>query len=71
MGDPGVRIPVLLDTGGGQYLSYLYDGIEPWAPFPIHVVIDQEGVIRYLDFQNDPPALRAVVDGLLAGESGR
>ena len=71
VGDPGVRLPVLFDTGGDLYRSYFYDGIEPWAPFPIHVVIDREGVIRYLAFQNDPPAMRAVIDGLLGEESGR
>jgi hypothetical protein len=38
---------------------------EPWAPYPLQVVIDQGGVIRYLAQTHDPPAVRAVIDRLL------
>lgn len=68
VGDAGVTLPVLLDVGGDSYRGYPIGSGDPYAPFPLQVVIDEEGVIRYLAFQHDPTALRAVVDGLLAAE---
>ena len=68
VGDTGLQLPVLFDPGGVHYRSYPFGIDDPYAPFPVHVVIDQQGVIRYLAFQNDVTSLRAVVDGLLAGE---
>lgn len=65
VGDVGVELPVLLDVGGVNYRGYPPDAGEAFGPFPVQVVIDQRGVIRYLAFQNDPTALRAVVDELL------
>ena len=67
VGDPGVGLPVLFDTGGDLYQTYFYERVEPWAPFPVQVVIDQDGLIQYVSFQNDPAALRSVVDSLIEG----
>jgi hypothetical protein len=59
-----VRLPCLLDQSG------VYDAYErpddAFAPFPMQVVVDGAGVIRYASGQNDADALRAVIDGLLA-----
>ena len=68
VGDSGVDLPVLLDPDGENYRSYPFGSEDPYAPFPVQVVIDQQGVIRHLSFQNDPTALRVVVDELLAAE---
>ena len=35
------------------------------APFPLHVVIDGDGVIRHLSVEADPDAIAAVLEGLL------
>lgn len=64
LGDNGVRLLNLLDPGGSIYRSY--GGIpDAYAPFPLQVVVDQEGVIRYLSGQNDTAAVRAAIDLLL------
>ena len=68
VGDAGVDLPVLLDPGGFNYRSYPFGSEDPYGPFPVQVVIDQQGIIRHLSFQNDPTALRAVVERLLADE---
>ena len=39
---------------------------EAYAPFPVHVIIDQQGIIRYLAYQYDADAIRRTIDGLLA-----
>ncbi len=59
-------LPSLLDAEEPyrRYLPEVPDG-EPWAPYPLQVVIDQGGVIRYLAQTHDPPAVRAVIDRLL------
>ena len=66
----GLSLPSLLEAEGPyrRYLTEVPDG-EPWAPYPLQVVIDQEGVIRYLAQRHDPPAVRAVVDALLSASS--
>lgn len=64
LGDNGVTLLNLLDSGGAAYNSY--GGIpDAYAPFPVQVVVDQEGVIRYLSGQNDTAAVRAAIDALL------
>jgi hypothetical protein len=54
----------LLDPTGEVYTSYT--GIpDAYAPYPRQVVIDQDGVIRYLSAQYDAAAVRAVIEELL------
>ena len=64
LGANGVTLPCLLDPGGTVYNAY---GPIPdaYAPFPRQVVIDQDGVIRYLSGQYDAQAVRAAIDALL------
>lgn len=64
LGENGVGLLNLLDPGGSIYRSY--GGIpDAYAPFPLQVVVDQEGVVRYLSGQNDTAAVRAAIDALL------
>lgn len=54
----------MLDNGGALYRSY--SGLGPgYAPFPLQVVIDQDGTIQMLTNQYDPEAVRRVIDELL------
>ena len=63
----GVTLPNLFDTTGGWYRSYDRRSIEgSYAPFPLQVLVDQEGRIRYLAGQYDPVAMKARIDALLA-----
>ena len=38
---------------------------ESYAPFPLHVVIDGDGIIRYLRTQYDAQAVRDAIDAIL------
>lgn len=52
-----VSFPVVMDRG--QTVTYAAGlGI---SPFPVDLVIDREGVIRYLRHEYDPDALREAV----------
>ena len=62
-----VTLPCLLDTDAGWYRSYDRRSVEgAYAPYPLQVLIDQEGTIQYLSGQYDPLAMRDRIDALLA-----
>lgn len=62
-----VPMTTLLDTGG-VYRSYDRDELgESEAPYPLHVVIDGEGVVRYLSTESDPAEVVAELTRLLGG----
>lgn len=42
-----------------------YDAVGASAPFPLDVVVDQDGAIAYVDTRYDPAAMEAVIEGLL------
>jgi hypothetical protein len=59
----GATFPVMVDSDG----TYgRYDATGATAPFPLDVVVDQQGVVRFVDTRYDPDTLQAVIDGLLA-----
>jgi len=61
---------VLLDTEGtlsGQYSRT--EGGQSYAPFPIQVILDRDGVIRYLAYQYDAQAVRDTITALLAEQA--
>ena len=62
--DAHTDLPSLMDRQESTYRSYAR--AESYAPFPIQVVIDQQGIIRYLAFQYDAAAVRTVIDSLLS-----
>ncbi len=43
-----------------------YDRSEATAPFPLDVIVDQQGIVRYVAAEYDPDAMRAVIEELLA-----
>ncbi len=46
----------------------LYRAYNPpyqFAPFPLHIIVDQTGVIRYISGQYDAQAVRDIIDSLL------
>ncbi len=59
----GVTFPVMRDPSGtyGQY-----DSVGSSAPFPLDVIVDQDGIVRYVDTRFEPDVLQEVIDGLLA-----
>ncbi len=65
VGGARVTLPVLFDSGASLYRSYSRSDGSSYAPYPVHVIIDQDGVIRYLAYQYDAVAIRDTIDGLL------
>jgi len=60
----GVSSPVLLDSESRWHISY--GGMdEGYAPFPLQIVVDREGVITYIGRQYDVSAVRRAVDEAL------
>jgi hypothetical protein len=62
----GVSYPVATEAAGeGTYglFNALYEGSNP---FPIDIIIDKEGTIRYIAREYDPIAMDAVIQELLA-----
>jgi peroxiredoxin len=62
-----VTLPNLFDTTGSWYRSYdrrSTDG--SYAPYPLQVLVDQDGRIQYIATQYDAGAMRDRIDALLA-----
>lgn len=59
-----IRTPTILDLEEEIYSFYARDE-STYAPFPLQVVIDQEGVIQYMAFQHDLGSAQTVIDRLL------
>ncbi len=58
-----VSFPLLLgDNTSGQYANP--DG--SISPYPIDVIVDKQGTIRYLRHEFDAEAMRAMIEQLLA-----
>lgn len=66
----GVSFPVLLDPTGGVYQTYRPPQGACQSPFPLDLIIDAEGIIRYWKCEYDPVAMIAVIDDLLGGGVG-
>ncbi len=67
VGEAGVTLPVLLDADNEVYDSYnRFEAEKGYAPYPLQILIDEDGVIRYLNNQYDASAVRAEIDALLA-----
>ena len=64
LGAAGVTAPCLLDDGS-LYASYPRE--IDYAPFPMQVLIDAEGVIRYVSEIYDADGLRAAIEVVLGG----
>ncbi len=60
--ESGGTFPVMHDTAG-TYGDY--DHLGATAPFPLDIVIDQQGTVAYLNTRYEPDELQAVIDGLL------
>jgi len=60
-----VALPALLDN---EYIYGTYDRDaigDTYAPFPLHVVLDGDRVIRHLSVESDPDAIVAVLEAML------
>jgi len=67
VGEAQTTLPVLLDREESLYGGYaLYEAGEGYGPFPLQVIIDGDGVIRYLNRQYDAGLARAQIEALLA-----
>ena len=61
--DWDLTFPVLMDRRAEGHQTYTFDGCSD--PFPRNVIVDQDGVIAYLNCEYDRHAMSAVVHDLL------
>ena len=61
----GTGLASLMDQQQSVYRSYEPSSFAH-APFPVQVVVDRQGVIRYLRYQYDAEGVRQVIDRILA-----
>lgn len=59
----GVTFPLLLDDTTKSKYAFP-DGVI--SPYPIDVIVDKQGTIRYLRHEYDPAAMTEVIEALLA-----
>jgi len=59
-----VSLPSLLE-GEDLYMSYPRKS-GGFAPYPLQVVIDRDGITRYVAYQYDAQAVRDVIDEVLS-----
>ncbi len=67
--DAGLTVPSLVGAGAlyARYQSEGYGaGTDPWAPYPLQVIVDADGTIRYIAQQYDATRVRDTIDALLA-----
>ena len=65
----GLTTPVLYDARQPYNRYYANgEGGDTWAPYPLQVVVDREGVIRYISHQYDALAVQQTVDAIVAGD---
>jgi len=58
----GATFPVMVDDDD-TYRDYDKNGAT--SPYPLDVIVDQAGVVRYIATHYDPDAMAEVIDGLL------
>ena len=62
----GTILPCLVDEEQAVYDTYSRDEATGyWAPFPVQVVIDRAGIVRYLSFEYHADALTAAIAAAL------
>ncbi len=63
----GLEIPVLLDPDRSVLDAYdLSEAGTRTGPYPVHVVVDEEGIVRFLSVESDLAEIRTVIEDLLA-----
>jgi len=66
IGEAGVTLPVLLDSDKRLYDGYsLSESGFSNSPYPLHVVVDGDGVITYLRRDNQPELVRDAIERAL------
>ena len=61
----GVTFPIGYTTDN-SYQSFRAGGDSSISPFPLDVVIDRKGAIRYISREYEPSQLQAAIDAALA-----
>jgi peroxiredoxin len=61
--ETGVEFPVFRDSAATYYT---YDQVGQSAPFPLDVVIDKNGVVRYVSTRYEPDRIAELVAELRA-----
>lgn len=62
----GVEFPVMVEdalTPTYSTIEGIFDGANP---YPVDILIDKNGIIRYVSREYDPPGMHALIPALLA-----
>ncbi|MCG8419005.1 MAG: hypothetical protein MJE77_13795 [Proteobacteria bacterium] len=62
----GASFPLGFDFQG-SYARFRRGGGEAISPFPLDVIIDSQGVVRYVSREYEASAIGAVLDSVLSG----
>ena len=66
-----MELPVLLDPDRDLLDAYdLSETLDRTGPYPVHVVVDADGVVRFLSVESDLTEIREAIESLLAEQSG-
>ncbi len=64
-----LTLPILYNAREPYDRYYpLNDGGEPWAPYPLQVVVDRDGVVRHISHQYEVSTVRDILDAIVRGE---
>ena len=58
----GLKFPVLVDDRGLVYDDYSQNGM---TPFPLDYIIDQNGIVRYVNTEYRPQEMIAIIESLV------
>ena len=62
----GLTYPVLIDYTRQTYYNYAVYGL---SPYPRDIIIDQQGIVRYIHSEYDPQVMLETIDELLGYSS--
>jgi peroxiredoxin len=62
----GLTLPIAVEVPGQGTYAEIVSAYQGTDPVPVNIVIDKQGVIRYVAREYDPDALEVMVQQLLA-----
>jgi len=58
----GVTFPFLIESDSASYQAYRAGAGDQTTPYPLDVIIDRDGIVRYLRGEYDDAAMRDVLE---------
>ena len=58
----GVTFPFLIESDAASYQAYRAGAGDQTTPYPLDVIIDRDGIVRYLRGEYDDAAMRDILE---------